>query len=239
MRFQGSSSAFLKGVRDGVPIALGYLPVSFGFGILAANGGLTAFTATIISLVNVTSAGQLAGLDILLQNGPLVEMILAQLVINARYALMSITLTQKLDPSFTTTNRLLTSFAMTDEIFGVAASQNGKISAKYFYGLMSLPIFGWILGTYLGAAAGNILPEIIKNAMGLMLYAMFIAIILPPATKSRAVAVCVCLSALISILLKAVPAFSFISSGFAVILAALASSFFAAWRFPIREGDDA
>lgn len=232
---------FLKGLRDGLPIALGYLSVSFGFGILAAAGGLSALTATIISLANVTSAGQLAGLNIILAAGPMIELIVSEFIINIRYALMSITLTQKLDYTFTTPKRMLCSFAMTDEIFAVASAQKGKITCRYFYGLMLLPIIGWVLGTFSGAAAGNILPESLKNAMGLMLYAMFIAIVLPPSTKSRAVAVCVCLSALLSIALRFIPVFSFITPGFAVIICAVLASLFAAWRFPIQteeEGND-
>ena len=230
-------SYFVKGLKDGVPIALGYLSVSFGFGILAAAGGLSAWMATIISLTNVTSAGQLAGLNIIIACGPMIEMVLSEFIINIRYALMSITLTQKLDDTFTTSRRMLCSFAMTDEIFAVAASQKGKITARYFYGLMLLPILGWVVGTFLGATAGNILPDSLKNAMGLMLYAMFIAIVLPPSTKSRAVAVCVSICAVLSIIIRYVPVFSFITPGFAVIICAVIASLFAAWRFPVEKED--
>ena len=232
-------SAFIKGLRDGIPIALGYLSVSFGFGILAAAGGLSALTATVISLANVTSAGQLAGLNIIIAAGPLIEMIVSEFIINIRYALMSITLTQKLDDTFTTPRRMLCAFSMTDEIFAVASAQKGKITAHYFYGLMLLPIVGWVLGTFLGATAGNILPESLKNAMGLMLYAMFIAIVLPPATKSRAVAVCVSICALLSIAIRFIPLFSFITPGFSVIICAVIASLFTAWRFPVKEEADA
>lgn len=233
-----STGIFLCGLKDGVPIALGYLSVSFGFGILAAQGGLSAWMATLISLTNVTSAGQLAGLNIIIACAPMIEMVLSEFIINIRYALMSITLTQKLDDTFSTPRRMLCSFAMTDEIFAVAAHQKGKITARYFYGLMLLPIVGWVAGTFLGATAGNILPEGLKNAMGLMLYAMFIAIVLPPATKSRAVAVCVSVCALISVVLRFVPLFSFISSGFAVIIASVIAALFAAWRFPIEKEEE-
>lgn len=243
MQNERAKSDFTRGRQHGIPIALGYLSVSFGFGILAAAGGLSALTATVISLANVTSAGQLAGLNIIIACGPLIELIASEFIINIRYALMSITLTQKLDDSFTTPRRMLCAFAMTDEIFAVASAQTGKISQHYFRGLMLYPIIGWVLGTFLGATAGNILPESLKNAMGLMLYAMFIAIVLPPATRSRAVAVCVSLSALLSLIFRFVPLFSFITPGFSVILCALLASLFAAWRFPIQtkkeEKDDA
>lgn len=232
------NQAFFKGLKDGIPIALGYLSVSFGFGILAAAGGLSALKATVISLANVTSAGQLAGLNIIISCGPLIEMVVSEFIINIRYALMSITLTQKLDDTFTTPRRMLCSFAMTDEIFAVASAQKEKITARYFYGLMLLPIVGWVLGTFLGATAGNILPESLKNAMGLMLYAMFIAIVLPPATKSRAVAICVSLCALLSIALRFIPLFSFITPGFSVIICAVIASLFAAWRFPIQTEEE-
>ena len=222
----------------GIPIALGYIPVSFGFGILAASGRLSALTATIISLTNITSAGQLAGLNILLAAGSVIEMLTAEFVINIRYGLMSISLTQKLDSSFGTLHRLICGFAMTDEIFAVAASQEGLIGTKYFYGLALLPMISWSASTLLGAVAGYFLPASVQSAMGIVLYAMFLAIILPPATKDRAVAVCVCASALLSVALRVIPALSGVSSGFAVVICALAAAVLAALLFPVAEGDD-
>ena len=240
MQKKVSSHTFRQGLVGGIPIALGYIPVSFGFGILAAAGGLTPLIATIISLTNVTSAGQLAGLDILLAAGSLIEMMTAEFVINIRYGLMSISLTQKLDSTFGTFQRLLCGFAMTDEIFAVAYSQEGLIGTKYFYGLALLPLIGWNAGTLLGATAGDFLPASVQSAMGIVLYAMFLAIILPPATKDKAIAVCVCASALFSVALRVIPALSGISSGFAVVVCALAAALLASFLFPVKdetEGD--
>ena len=238
MQKQLSAHTFRQGLVGGIPIALGYIPVSFGFGILAASGGLSALTATIISLTNITSAGQLAGLNILLAAGSVIEMLTAEFVINIRYGLMSISLTQKLDSSFGTLHRLICGFAMTDEIFAVAASQEGLIGTKYFYGLALLPMIAWSASTLLGAVAGYFLPASVQSAMGIVLYAMFLAIILPPATKDRAVAVCVCASALLSVALRVIPALSGVSSGFAVVICALAAAVLAALLFPVAEGDD-
>ena len=176
---------FARGVRDGVPIGLGYLSVSFSFGLLAVRAGLPVWTAVLISATNLTSAGQLAGLSIIAAGGAVVEMIVTQFVINMRYALMAISLSQKVDERFTPLERALAAFGITDEIFAVAASQTGTFGAKYLFGLIVMPFLGWTGGTLLGAAAGNILPEAIKAALGIALYGMFIAVVVPPATQDR------------------------------------------------------
>lgn len=237
MQRKNGGRGFRRGLADGVPIALGYISVSFGFGILCVKGGFSALTAVMISLTNVTSAGQLAGLGIMIAAGSLMEIIVTEFVINMRYALMSISLTQKLDDSFTTSRRMICAFAMTDEIFAVASSHEGKINARYFYGLMLLPVVGWVVGTALGALAGGILPESITNAMGIALYGMFLAIILPPATKSRAVAICVGIAAALSLVLNLVPLFSGLSSGFAIVICAIVASAVVSLCFPIQDAE--
>ena len=176
---------FAQGVRDGVPIGLGYLSVSFSFGLMAVRAGLPVWTAVLISASNLTSAGQVAGLSIIAAGGALIEMIVTQFVINMRYALMAVSLSQKADASFTTLRRMTAAFGITDEIFAVAASQDGTFGAKYLYGLIVMPFLGWTGGTFLGAAAGNILPEAIKAALGIAIYGMFLAIIVPPAMTDR------------------------------------------------------
>lgn len=235
MQTRLSAYTFRDGFQDGIPIALGYFSVSFGFGILVSAGGLSALCAALISLTNVTSAGQLAGLNVILAAGPMIEIICAEFVINIRYALMSISLTQKLDSSFTTLPRLVCAFCMTDEVFGVASARSGLIGKRYFYGLMSLPIVGWVAGTFFGASAGYFLPASLQAAMGILLYAMFLAIFLPPATKDRAIALCVLISAFLSLIIYYVPAFSGISSGFSVIICAVAASLIAAWVKPVSD----
>ena len=233
-----SSYSFREGLKDGVAIALGYFSVSFGFGIQAAAGKLSSLTSAILSLTNVTSAGQLAGLKIILENGPLIELIIAEFIINIRYALMSISLTQKLDFRFHTFQRFICSFAMTDEIYAVAASKRSIIGPRYFYGLMLLPIIGWTAGTYAGAIAGHILPQTVQNAMGIALYAMFLAIILPPSTEHPSIAFAVIVSAVLSILIAFLPFLSFISSGFSIVICAVLASLFAAWLFPVQDEEE-
>ena len=226
---------FRKGLIDGIPIALGYLSVSFSFGILCAKGGMRILGAILISLTNLTSAGQLAGVGIIFALGSLSEMALAQMVINLRYALMSVSLSQKADDTFNTLRRMIVSFGVTDEIYAVASSQKGLINPKYMYGLMLLPIVGWTSGTALGAIAGDILPADIVSALGIALYAMFIAIVLPPATEHKGVLVCALISAAISCILAYVPIFSFISGGFAIIICAIVAAVIAAILFPVKD----
>ena len=146
---------FVQGLRDGIPIGLGYLSVAFGFGILCINLGLSALTAAGISLTNLTSAGQVAGVGIIAAGGTLVEMALTQLVINLRYSLFAISLSQKLDDSFTGFHRLIASFGITDEIFAAAYAQKGKLKPSYMYGVILVSAFGWVSGTFLGASLGQ------------------------------------------------------------------------------------
>lgn len=223
-------------MSHGIPIALGYLSVSFGFGIMAVKSGLTVTAATIISAVNLTSAGQAAGVSIIAAGGTLFEMALTQLTINLRYALMALSLSQKLDKSFTFPKCLLASYGITDEIFAVAASQPDKLKASYMYGMILISFLGWTVGTLLGAAAGNLLPQSLTDAMGIVLYGMFIAIIVPQSKKERSVLTVVVIAAIISILFKYV--FTMVSGGFAVIISAVAASIIAALIFPVEEKEE-
>ena len=156
---------FLKGISNAIPIALGYLSVSFGFGILAVKSGLSITAATIISATNLTSAGQAAGIAIIAEGGGLLEMALAQLTIYLRYALMAISLSQNLSDSFNFPKSALLSFGITDEIFAVAVSRPKKVTPSYMAGLIFISFLGWTGGTFLGASAGKLLPAAITNAM--------------------------------------------------------------------------
>ncbi len=229
----GVNSRFLQGMRHGIPIMLGYLSVSFGFGILAVQLGLSTFAATAISATNLTSAGQAMGVQVIAAGGTLIEMILTQLIINVRYSLMGISLSQKLDVSFTTPHRLLASYGITDEIFAVASSQPFPITPTYMYGLILVSMLGWITGTFLGATAGQLLPLIVTEAMGILLYGMFLAIIIPPARRNFRVLWVVLIASAISVLFHfCIP---MIPDGFAVIISATVASALCAWWFPVSE----
>ena len=228
---------FMKGVRHGIPIALGYLSVSFTFGMKAVGDGLTWLQALLISMTNVTSAGQFAGLPLMLAQASLIEAALTQLIINLRYALMSLSLSQRLDKSMTTPHRMAFSFCNTDEIFAVASSQPEKVGKWYLYGLMCTPWLGWSLGTFLGAVAGQLLPDFLRTALGIAIYGMFLAIILPPARKEHPVRVVVLIAVALSLMLRYLPVLNQISSGFAIIICAVAASTIGALLFPVKEGE--
>jgi len=232
-------AAYKRGLRHGVPIALGYLSVSFAFGIQATSLGLSPLQAMMISFFNVTSAGQLAGLQLMAAGAGLTEMALTQLTINLRYALMSLSLGQKLDGSMTLPHRLLLSFCNTDEVFAVASQQPGKIGRAYLYGLTNGPFVGWVAGTLIGALAGGLLPKAVTDALGIAIYGMFIAIILPPFRRSREVRAVIAVSVALSCLLTLMPVFHFISDGFRIILCAVAASALGAWLMPRPAEDDA
>jgi len=228
---------FGKGVRHGIPIALGYLSVSFAFGMKAVGDGLTWLQAVLISATNLTSAGQMAGLPLMTGGASLTEMALTQLTINLRYGLMSLSLGRKLDGSMGTLQRLIFSFANTDEIFAVASSQPGKVGKRYLYGLMLTPFLGWTLGTLLGGVAGTLLPDFVRSALGIAIYGMFLAIILPPARERRPVRFVVICAVALSMCFRWVPGLNRISGGFAIILCAVISAAAGAARYPETEED--
>ncbi len=222
-------NSFTKGIKDGLPICLGYLSVAFAFGIFATENGLNILEALLISMTNVTSAGQLAGVPIIVSGGTLIELAVSQLIINLRYALMSISLSQKLGRSIKLFDRFIISFVNTDEVFAVASAKASLVGRNYMYGLILMPYIGWSMGTLLGAGAGNILPASVVSALGIAIYGMFVAIVIPQVKKSRQTAMCVLTAVILSCVFKYVPMLNEIPSGFTVIIcAALASLIFAA-----------
>ena len=228
--------SYKRGLLHGFPIALGYLSVSFAFGIQAvAVAGLRPWQALLLSLCNVTSAGQMAGLSLMAQGGSLVETALTQVTINLRYALMSLSLSQKLDGSMTLFHRITIAFCHTDEVFVVASGQPGPVGRAYLYGLTNGPYLGWALGTLLGALAGDALPPSLSGALGIAMYGMFIAIMLPPFRGQPAVRLVVLTAVGMSCLFTFIPWFSFITGGFRIILCAVAASALVAWRMPLPE----
>ena len=217
-----------EGVKDGLPIGLGYLSVSFTFGILAVSKGLSWLQASLISLFNVTSAGQVAGLNIMVTAGGMIAMIISQIVINLRYSLMGIALSQKADRTMTPLLRILLSFAITDEIFGVAVSKKHEFGAKYFFGLTILPVIGWVAGTTIGAVLGKVFPDFLTNALAIGIYGMFVSIVLPKAKHDKVILSGSLVSCIISCLFFFVPVLSEnVSQGFAIIIAAVVSALLA------------
>lgn len=225
---------FLRGMSHGIPICLGYLSVSFGFGILAVSkAGLSVFQASIISASNLTSAGQKAGIDVIAAGGTIIEMILLQLTINIRYSLMALSLSQKLDKRFTTPHRLMASYGITDEIFAVCSAQKTPLTPPYMYGMIFIAAVGWVTGTALGAAAGELLPLSVSKAMEIVLYGMFIAIIIPPAKKQHSVLFVIAMAAALSVVFRY--CLPMVSDGFAIIISAVAASAAAAFIFPVKD----
>lgn len=226
---------FWQGFRHGIPIGLGYLSVAFTFGMKAVSDGLSPWEALLISMTNVTSAGQFAGLPLMIAQASYLEVALTQLIINLRYALMSLSLSQKLDSDMNTPRRMLFSFMNTDEIFAVASSQPEKVGHVYLYGLMLAPYLGWSSGTLLGAVAGTLLPLFLRNALGIAIFGMFLAIILPPARQEKPVRVVVLLAVVLSLCFRYLPLLSQVSSGFVIIICAIVASALGAWLFPVKD----
>lgn len=226
-----------KGMRDGVPVMLGYLAVSFSFGILARESGLSVWQAVLMSMTNLTSAGQFASLSVISAAGSYIELALSQLIINLRYCLMSCSLSQKIDPQARLAHRFLMAYGNTDEVFALSASVKGALSPYYTYGLICVAMPGWTVGTLLGAAAGNVLPERMLSALGVALYAMFCAIIVPPAKENRVLRRIILLAMAASCVFAVAPVLRGISSGMRVIMLTVAISALAAKLAPVKEAE--
>ena len=226
---------FRKGLRDGIPICLGYLSVSFTFGMMVVQNEYPGWMAVLISMTNLTSAGQFAGTDLLMTGAMYVEIAITTFVINIRYMLMSLSLSQKVESKMTLWQRLILSFGITDEVFAVAMQQEGEVNSRYFAGLILTPYFGWALGTLLGATATGFLPLSVRTALGIAIYGMFLAIIIPPARKSKAVLLVVLIAAGLSCCFRWIPFLNQLSSGWVIIICAVVAAAFAAWKFPIKE----
>lgn len=229
-----SQSAFRRGVRAGIPIGLGYFSVSISFGLLAVSYGFTWWQAVLISATTVTSAGQFAGIGIMCHPGQYIAMLISQLTINVRYAMMSVSLSQKLEETFGKAARWFLGFFMTDEIFAVAAAEK-TVSKAFMSGLAVMPWLGWTFGTLTGGLVGSILPERLMNALCIALYGMFIAIVVPVAKVEKPVLAVVGFAIVLSCLFTWVPGLNTISTGIAVSLCAIIAAAIGAVLFPVKE----
>ena len=226
---------YRNGVSRGLPVGMGYFSVSFGFGAMAVSQGVSAMDATLISLTNLTSAGQFAGLTVIVAMATLWEMVLTQLIINSRYALMSLALSQRMGQRIGLLPRLVIAFFNTDEIFALAMARKEPLTIPFMLGLGTLPIVGWTTGTLCGALAGSVLPTSIQAALGVMLYGMFVAIVVPPAKQNRPVLICVVLAMVLSTLFTIVPLLRQTSAGIAIVICTVAAAALCAWLFPVSE----
>ena len=226
---------FSAGARAAVPVCIGYFSVSFGFGAMAISQGLSVLNAILISASNLTSAGQFAGLTVIAAGATLLEMILTQIVINSRYALMSLALGQRFGPEVGVVPRLAAAFFNTDEVFALGMTRLGKLTPSYFLGAGVTAAVGWIAGTAMGALAGTVLPAELRIALGIMLYGMFIAIVVPQARQEKPMLVCLVLALVLSCLFYWVPALQTVSSGLAIVICTVAAAALCAWLFPIAD----
>lgn len=230
-------SCFVRGMRDGAPIGLGYFAVAFTLGIAARRAGLTAFQASLASCLTMASAGQYAGFTVMAEHGTYLTMAVMILVANARYLLMSCALTQKISPKTGLGHRLLMGLGVTDEIFGVCAAVDNPLNPFYLYGVFLVAMPGWTIGTYLGVVMGNLLPGNLVSALSVGLYGMFLAVIVPPSRKSRIIGGLVMISMVLSLLADQLSIFSHISSGTKIILLTVVISAAAAILFPVKDAE--
>lgn len=230
---------YTRGIRTGLPVGVGYFSVSFGFGAMAAAQGIKALDAGLISLTNLTSAGQFAGLTLMVAGATLWEVILTQIVINSRYALMSLALSQRMGSRIGVLPRLLIAFFNTDEIFALAMAEKQPLTVSFLLGLGLTPILGWTAGTLCGALAGAALPLSIRTALGVMLYGMFIAIVVPPAKEEKSVLAAAAVALVLSCLFRWLPVLSGVSAGISIVCCTVLSAALCAWLFPVEEEEAA
>ncbi len=192
----------------------------------------------LISMTNVTSAGQFAGLTLIQNQGTMIEIALTTLIINLRYSLMSLSLSQKIGEKVDTKRRLAISFGVTDEIFAVSMQRKEALTPMYFFGLIAVPYLGWALGTFLGAAASNMMSPALSSALGIAIYGMFIAIIIPPCTQLKAIRFVLALAIVLSLAFRTLPLINQLSGGWVIIFVTLIAASLAALRYPIQAGED-
>ena len=222
------------GFRDGLPIGIGYFAIAFTVGFFAVGAGLNWLEATLISGLNLTSAGQIAAIPIIAAGGSLFELALTQIVINSRYALMSISLSQRLGESIRFRDRFIIAFFNTDEIFAVALAKESMLGKKYLLALATLPYFGWTLGTLFGALLGGVLPSLLTGAFSVAIYAMFIAIVIPEAKSYRMTAICVLSSIAVSFGFEFISVFDSFPRGIFIVIATILISAIFALIAPIK-----
>ena len=227
-------SDFTYGAKDGLPIALGYAAVSFSFGMTASAAGIPVWASVALSMLNMTSAGQFSAITLMSAAASLGEIAAATFVINIRYLLMSLVLSQKLK-RMSAPARMAVAFGVTDEIFTVASTKPYKPDLAYMMGLIAAPYAGWALGTVLGVAAGSLLGAAASSALGISLYAMFVAIVLPEARMQKSVAAAALAAVALSCLFRWCSIFSALSEGWAVIIASVAEACGAAALFPRKD----
>lgn len=229
-----AAAQFRAGSRLSTPVALGYFVISFAFGLYWAQGGLPPFAAAVMAATNLSSSGQFAGLNIMLALGNAAELVATTVLVNLRYVLMSFSLGQRLDPTIGTLRRLAIGHAVTDEIFALAMTRR-VVTFPFMMGLAALPILGWTGGTLAGALVGDVLPPSIQSAAGILLYAMFIAIVVPPAKGSAAVRVVVATAAAVGLALAVVPWFATVAVGWRIIISAVIAAGVGATFFPVED----
>ena len=234
-------SEYVRGLLLGKSIGLGYVPVSFTFGLVAVQMGFDPWVAVFISLTNLASAGQFAGIRMIAGGAPAIELAMTTLVVNIRYFLMSLSLTQKIDSKLPTYKRCIMAFGVTDEIFALAAMEKEDVSFPFFGGLMTCPIVGWTLGTVLGAFAAELMPPLVQACMGIALYCMFIAIIVPPSRSNKKIFYSIVIASALSCLFKYVPGINQISQnggGWSLIISAIAAAAICATFFKTEEVEE-
>lgn len=226
---------FLRGMKDGIPIGLGYFAVAFTLGITAKKVGMTPLQASLMSASMLASAGQFAAINLIVSGAGFVEMIVTELVVNLRYLLMSSALSQKVRRDKPFYHRFLMAYEVTDEIFGISMAVEGKLHPSYMYGAVTVAAPGWVLGTLLGAVVGIILPARVMSALNVALYGMFLAVVIPPSRKSRIIAGVVLVSMAASTAFSCLPVLKDISSGFQMIILTVLVAGAAAYFFPVKE----
>lgn len=228
---------FLKGLKDGVPVCLGYLFASFTFGIVASEGGLSLWVILLSSLSCYSGTAQFAGIPLIIAGSMYMEVAVTTLIINSRYFLMSLSLSQKIEEKINRFERAMLAFGNSDEVFAVIAQQEGRVGKAYISGLMLPPYMGWFLGTLLGATVTGFLPLSVRSAFGIAVYAMFISTIISPIRKNKAIKYILFISITLSCIFYWTPVLNQLSNGWVVMICALVASTFAAWKFPVKEDE--
>ena len=214
------SQQIRDGIRNALPIALGYFPVSITFGILAKNAGLDFFQATLFSVLNLAGASQFMAISLISSSAQISGILIATFLINFRYVLMSAAITHKIEEKSISAIPFF-AFGITDEVFSVSALRAEPLTKQFMFALVLVSYFGWIAGTIFGYLIGETFPPTLNKAMIMGLYGMFIAILVPIIKNSLAYTLIALLSAIFNSILKYL---DFLPAGWSIIVSILLAS---------------
>lgn len=207
---------YLRGLRAGIPVIFGFIPVGIAYAIMARQAGFSALQTCLMSLTVFAGASQMMAVGMYAQGAGVVAMIVATFILNLRHVIMSTCVAERM-PRLSLWQKLLAGFGVTDESFAIFTTEKKEnLTVWFFFGMITVTYSSWNVGTLIGALASDVLPTIITASLGVALYAMFIGLLVPNLTGNFRLVLLVVMTAVTNTLLNL-----FMESSWALIVSTL------------------